>query len=204
MKLIVISTPHFFNGEADVIFSLMEEGLEILHLRKPEGKEEELRQLLKQIPNCYHNRIVLHDAFNLAKEFPVRGIHLNSRNGEIPDYFTGSISRSCHNLEEVKNSLNEKNLYHYVFLSPIFDSISKEGYSSGFPINTLVKAKEKGILTSKVFALGGIDPTNITQIKTLGFGGAAVLGFLWGKYPTLLDKKQLTNRFKLLKYSITK
>ncbi|WP_106827712.1 thiamine phosphate synthase [Parabacteroides pacaensis] len=204
MKLIVISTPHFFNGEADVIFSLMEEGLEIFHLRKPEGKEEELRQLLKQIPDRYHNRIVLHDAFNLAKEFQVKGIHLNSRNREIPDYFTGSVSRSCHTLEEVINSSNEKVLYNYVFLSPIFNSISKEGYVSGFPTSTLAKAKEKGILTSKVIALGGIDITNITQIKALGFGGAAVLGFLWGKYPTLSDKKQLTERFKLLRDSITK
>lgn len=204
MKLIVISTPHFFNGEADVVFSLMEEGLEIFHLRKPEGKEVEIRQLLKQVPTGYHNRIVLHDAFNLAKEFPVGGIHLNSRNREIPDYFTGSVSRSCHTLEEVKSALNKRDLYNYVFLSPIFNSISKEGYGSNFSTSTLVKAKEKGILTSQVFALGGIDRSNIIQIKTLGFGGAAVLGFLWGKYPTLSDKKQITERFQLLRDSITK
>ena len=35
MKLIVITTPQFFEGEAAAVTSLFQNGLEILHLRKP-------------------------------------------------------------------------------------------------------------------------------------------------------------------------
>ena len=35
MKLITITVPDFFEGEADAITSLFDAGLEILHLRKP-------------------------------------------------------------------------------------------------------------------------------------------------------------------------
>ena len=35
MKLIVITTPQFFEGEAEAVTSLFQNGLEMLHLRKP-------------------------------------------------------------------------------------------------------------------------------------------------------------------------
>ena len=69
----------------------------------------------------------------------------------------------------------------YLFLSPIFQSISKEGYGNGFPWYELEEARERGFINPKVFALGGIDASHIRQLKGLGFGGAVVLGALWGK-----------------------
>ena len=42
MKLIVITTPQFFEGEAEAVTSLFQNGLEILHLRKPGASAEEM------------------------------------------------------------------------------------------------------------------------------------------------------------------
>lgn len=42
MKLIVITTPQFFEGEAAAVTSLFQNGLEILHLRKPGASAEEM------------------------------------------------------------------------------------------------------------------------------------------------------------------
>ena len=77
--------------------------------------------------------------------------------------------RSCHSLEEV---CQYKNHMDYVFLSPVFDSISKQGYRAAFSIETLEQAR--GIIDEKVFALGGVTLDKITILEQLHFGGIAV------------------------------
>ena len=194
MKLIVITTPYFFEGESRIISRLFREGMERLHLRKPQSNMDELRMLLDAIPSEYHSRIVLHDHFELAIEYQLAGIHLNSRNHTRPEGFKGSISRSCHSLEEI----HENQELAYVFLSPIFQSISKEGYGSGFPMDVLEKAASDGIINEKVIALGGMDPTTIPLIKSLNFGGVAVLGALWGNEPSGNQIESIIERYKQL------
>ncbi len=154
MKLIVITTPQFFEGEAAAVTSLFQNGLEILHLRKPGASAEEMGNFLQQLPMEYMPRIVTHEQFQLASVFGLKGIHLNGRNPQIPSGYKGHVSRSCHSLEEV---LKHKSDCNYVFLSPIYDSISKEGYSSAYSCDTLQKAQQAGIIDSKVMALGGIS-----------------------------------------------
>ena len=50
MKLIVITTPQFFEGEAVAVTSVCQNGLEILHLRKPGASAEEMEYFLRQLP----------------------------------------------------------------------------------------------------------------------------------------------------------
>ena len=123
-KLVVITTPYFFADEASLIELLFAEGMSRLHLRKPDCKRDELEGLLDKISPAYYDRIVLHDWFTLAEERALGGIHLNKRNPEAPPLYKGSISRSCHSLEEI---IEYKPVCDYVFLSPIFQSRSKEG-----------------------------------------------------------------------------
>ena len=194
MKLIVITTPHFFEGESRILSLLFQEGMERLHLRKPQSNIDELRRLLETIPPEYYPRIVLHDHFELVLEYKPVGIHLNSRNYSVPEGFKGSISRSCHSLEEI----HENQKLAYVFLSPIFQSISKEGYGSGFPMEVLQKAASDGIINEKVIALGGMDQTTIPLVKPLNFGGVAVLGALWVNEPSGNQIEPIIERYKQL------
>lgn len=194
MKLIIITTPYFFEGEARIIAGLFQEGMKKLHLRKPQSSKDELRLLLEAIPAEYHTHIVLHDHFDLSGEYSIGGIHLNSRNCVVPEGFKGSISRSCHSLEEIQDN----GQLDYVFLSPIFQSISKEGYGSGFDIEVLRKAASDGIINKKVIALGGIDQTTIQLIEPLRFGGAAILGALWGDAPSEKQTDSIIKQFKQL------
>lgn len=87
-----------------------------------------------------------------------------------------TVSRSCHSIQEV---IRHKSECDYLFLSPIYDSISKEGYGAAFSRIELKRAAEEGIIDSQVFALGGVSLEHIPEIRSLGFGGAAVLGALW-------------------------
>lgn len=176
MKLIVITTPQFFEGEAAAITSLFRAGLEILHLRKPGASTGEIEELLHRLPAEYLPRIVTHEHFRLAASLGLKGIHLNGRNPQAPVGYAGHISRSCHSLEEVAAC---KPFCDYVFLSPIYDSISKEGYASAYTPDSLRRARQSGIIDYRVIALGGISSRHLPEVKALGFGGAALLGDIW-------------------------
>lgn len=179
MNIILLTQADFFEGETDIINKQFANGLQRLHLRKPTATKEELKAWIEDIRLPYRKRIVLHDHHDLAQAYGLGGIHLNRRNTEVPEWFSRNsftLSRSCHSISEI--TANQAD-FDYVFLSPIFDSISKEGYQSAFTRDELLEAKGKGILSKNVYALGGVTFENMNEIQDLGFCGAAILGAFW-------------------------
>ena len=192
MKLIILTAPDFLPAEAEVLTQLLAHGLYRLHLRKPDCTEEQLEQLIWQIPSSYYPRISLHDHFDLQARYQLGGIHLNGRNPHAPAHFQGLISRSCHTLEE---AAHYGPLTDYHFLSPIFDSISKQGYRAGFSEQQLRQAADKGIINKKTIALGGVSTDKLPYLASLGFGGAAFMGDIWKNYHTAADTPQVVDHF---------
>ena len=173
MLWLVITSPSFIPDEASFLHRLFVHGVDIVHLRKPGATAEECARLLDDLTSDDRRRIVIHDFFELAQPYGLRGIHLNARRSTVPDGWQGHVSRSCHSLEEVKRY---KDACDYVFLSPIFDSVSKQGYASAFTDETLREASKDGIIDHKVVALGGVTPDKIDYLQQLNFGGASMLG----------------------------
>lgn len=173
---IVITLPHFFDGEAGQIVQLLHSAVDLVHIRKPQASLHEVERLICQIPGEYRNRLVLHDHHQLAAKYQLHGIHLNSRNPLSPSGWQGSVSRSCHSLEEVKEW---KAKCDYVSLSPVFDSISKQGYRAAFTTSQLAQARAQGIIDHKVLALGGVTFSRLDEVLRMGFGGAMILGDAW-------------------------
>ena len=68
-------------------------------------------------------------------------------------------------MQSLSKMMNTKTQYTYVFLSPVFDSISKEGHKSHFKENRLVDKLET--TSKKVFALGGCDIDKVDKVKAL-------------------------------------
>ncbi|TGE06352.1 thiamine phosphate synthase [Hymenobacter fodinae] len=185
--LLVISPPAHLEAEQQLLLRLFEAGLQTYHVRKPGWSESELIAYLEQIPALYHDRLVVHSHYTLALQFPLKGIHLTERSRrasttpallrQLPGR---SISASLHTLHDV---LSHRWPYHYVFLSPIFPSISKPGYQADFKPEALEHALghlrgRRGYIP-KVVALGGVTPTNLPWVQQAGFAGAAVLGGIW-------------------------
>ncbi len=193
-----MTQPEFFVEEHQILTALFDEGLEILHLRKPHSEPVYSERLLTLIPEEYRKRIVVHDHFYLKNEYKLKGIHLNSRNLEIPKNYKGHISCSCHSAEEV---VARKKMCNYVLLSPVFDSISKEGYTSPFSPSMLAELAKKKVIDKKVMALGGVDLDNISMLKNHGFGGAVLLGAIWNHFNvhSTQDFKEMINHFRKLK-----
>ena len=198
MKLILMTPPSYFVEEDKIITALFEEGLDILHLRKPNTAPMYAERLLSLIPEQYHKRIVVHGHFYLKDEYKLKGIHLSERNPNVPGLYKGHLSRSCHTLEEIKA---HKKSHDYLLFSPAFTDESKQNFLGNYTREEIRKAHKAGIIDKKVIALGGIDTENIKQVKDLGFGGAAILGGIWDKFDTCCDRDYacLIEHFKKLK-----
>ena len=199
--VIVITMPEMFPGEADVVNTLFANGIQRLHLRKPGASEQEMAEWIGRIDLPFRQRIIVHDHHRLLRTMGLGGIHLNARNPEAPAWFSAerqkrrsvTLSRSCHSLEEIAQW---KGVCDYLFLSPIFDSISKGGYTSAFTRETLLQAYHDGLFSKPVYALGGVSADNIRSIYDYGFAGAAVIGSLWQVHPFTTDT--LVGRLKEL------
>ena len=176
MLIIAITQPYAIDREDAIIRHLLANGIDIVHLRKPDADIDYCRDLLRRLTTSERMRIVVHDYHALYDEFALRGIHLNRTLSSYPLNYQGTSSRSCHSFEEV---VIYKDECDYLFLSPIFDSISKRGYRSKFSHDDLLKASNSGIIDDKVIALGGVTPDKIVYLKSLNFGGVAMMGALY-------------------------
>ena len=176
MKIIAITSPKIIAEDAYLIRSLLKMDVFSVHLRKPEATIHECRQLLAQLTNNERAKIIIHDYPELYDEFALKGIHINKNITSLPNNYCGFKTRSCHSLEEIEIYKNE---YDYLFLSPIFDSISKVGHQSNFTHAELLKASIKGTIDNKIIALGGITLDKIPYFKELNFGGIAMIGGIY-------------------------
>lgn len=183
--LIVISDPLAREGEAGMVRQLFDEGLERFHLRKPGWSCEELYELLEAL-SPFHDRVVLHSHYCLAKEFPVGGVHIKV---DSPCYAV-SRSASLHSIKELEE-LRLK--FDYVFLSPFFPSISKPGYGPSFSHSALKSALE--VTPHTVVALGGISRERLLEARALGASGAALLGAVWRAPSPVAAFKSLLSEF---------
>ncbi len=187
-KLIVISNPEPLKGETEAVVRMFEYGLEYFHLRR-RMKNNDFEEFIKAIPEKFHPNIIIHTDYGLAEKFNLGGIHLKEENDSINSEFCKSIS--CHGIKEI---LNLKGKYKYVFLSPLFDSISKKGYKSNFDISGI--RKKIMDIDQTVIALGGIKAENASLTLNSGFEGIAVLGYLWQNF---VSSDKLLPRFLKLK-----
>lgn len=175
-RLIGITPERGVSDEQKRIVEFLNNGIDIFHIRKPNLTEEQLKYYLDEFPVEIRNRLTIHNYTFLASEFGLGGVHYNIQNPFIkPIHKDLRKSYSSHSISEMLETIK---IFDYVFLSPIYNSISKEGYNSKFRIEEL---KELNLINEKVIALGGVREENFEELKQIGFGGAALLGSLWKK-----------------------
>ncbi len=166
---IVITSPEFLPEEASYILRLLEsEAADFVDIRKPRAPDDAIATLINDIPEVFHHRLRLHDAFSIGHQLGISAYQLNRRHTTAPQNAT-SVTRSCHSLNEYSDK------YDYITLSPIFQSISKKDYTSPFNLEKLAIE----LPGKRVIALGGITPAHFSRIADAGFIGAAMLGYVW-------------------------
>jgi thiamine-phosphate pyrophosphorylase len=187
MKLIIITPTDTIENEAEWIIRLFENGLQSLHLRKHTATKNELDTWLNNIPAIFHHRIVIHQQPEMLTEYNLGGFHLNQyhhhQKEEIKNKLQShqTFSMSAHNFDEIKTADG----FDYYFISPVFDSLSKQGLCAAFDKATIENGLKENA-DKKIFALGGVCAQNLNALKKMGFAGAATLGNIW------LSKNPLT------------
>lgn len=172
-ELIVVSSPDIFSGEGAVINELFDSGLALLHLRKPNATVKEIQLLIDGVSPNYQDRIVLHHKVNLVVANNFKRLHINYSFFKTNKLPKGIVELSC-SVHSWKEYHEVKDEVEYVFISPVFDSISKPDYKA---VDELHEVPEnKG---ARIIALGGVNSDNLLTAKGIGYDGVAVLGTIW-------------------------
>lgn len=177
--IVLIAPENDIPNEIETLHQLFQEGLQYYHFRKPDKNYEAHCNYLNQIDSQYHNRIVVHYFHELINEFNLKGIHFQEQKridhiDNPGQYFKGlnmfgkTISSSFHEPQDIEACDFE---FDYHLLSPVFSSISKQGYNGrGFDVNHIDKT---------IIGMGGVTPHNLLKFDALGYQGVGVLGGIW-------------------------
>lgn len=189
MRTIIITGEKDLPQEVEAIRNLMSEKV-IVHVRKKEKTQEEMSTYLDQFNGLDKEYITIHGYPDLAINYKLGGIHL-SASDLLPEDFNwqGRLSRSCHSFSEI---FKLDQIYSYVFLSPVYNSISKPGYNSSFSEEELI-SNLSHIKDQNVYALGGVTVEKFDELDRFGFVGAAISGDFWNNKVTSWNK-YLTER----------
>ena len=201
MKLIILTKATFFVEEDKILTTLFEEGMDNLHLYKPDSEPVYSERLLTLLSEDYYRIIIVHDHFYLREEFGLKGIHLNTADAELPYGYKGHFSCTCHSIAELHDA---KKKADYVFLKTIFDSQSNPQDKQTISEEELREASRKGLIDKHVYAMGGINLDNIRQMRDLGFGGVVICGDLWNRFNIHQeqDYKDLISHFQKLQKAV--
>ncbi|WPO91344.1 thiamine phosphate synthase [Chryseobacterium sp. HR92] len=177
--MILVITPELIvPNETDTINQMFQEGLDLLHIRKPWLSRNEMIEFITQIDEPFHSQLVLHTHYDLGKEFNISRFHFREidRKEEVYKPFAEEniISTSVHDITTY-NTLDKE--WEYAFISPFFPSISKKGYGMDSTIKEEIKHRNNPDV--KLIALGGINQDNINEVFEAETDGAALLGAIW-------------------------
>lgn len=183
----VVTSPEALPGEISHINALLYAGLDVLLLRKPGFTTLQYERLLKGIDPLFFSRIMIAGQPELVVKYGLRGLHMSEalRSSVVPGDFKLSTSIHTEQLEtwsfepsephaalvEVQHVLPSNKMWHHLILGPVFNSISKPGYTG--------RLQEMKNIPANALAIGGITQYNIGELKPMGFCGAVLLGAIW-------------------------
>ena len=180
MKWFALSSPDNYPDEAARFKSLIQKGTTAIYLRKPTLSQSIYEKYITSFPLPIRSKLLVHAPVEQALEWGVWGIHFRAKEEPKRIQTIGKLhsTKACHTLNELAQYSERVD---YLFLSPLFDSLSKPNYRSDFSDNELRAATTTGTINSRSIALGGITPEKVDLCREYGFGGVAFLGYLWQK-----------------------
>lgn len=180
--MIVITNPIHNTSEIDTIHALLENELGLLHIRKPDFSETEMKTFVSKIKTTFRHRLVLHNHHQLALKFGIYRIHFTEKNRVETSQESlenwkkrgYTLSTSIHQMSDFERL---SSVFDYAFFGPVFNSISKPNYVSNLDFKKELEQRENN--TTALIALGGITAQNIKTAFAFGFDDVAILGTIW-------------------------
>ncbi len=165
----------------DVVHKSLDVGIRFVQLREKDLNSLDLYNLAKKIKSLttkYGAHLLINDRVDIALAIEAEGVHLPVASlplAKIRQLLGNNkiIGKSIH----LPNSLNDKDItgIDFVTLSPVFKSAEGKVYKTKtIGIHRLKKAIST--IPVPVYALGGVQPGNINELKNVGVSGIAVSG----------------------------
>lgn len=191
--MIIISNPTPQVGEIETIHSLFENGLKLLHVRKPEFTKLEMEVFVSAIRQEYRNQLSLHSHHQLAKAFGINRIHFTEKKrNETSEKCLKEwkergfkLSTSIHRMIDFEKL---STVFDYAFFGPVFESISKPKYASDIDFKKKLEQRKNN--ETSLVALGGITSDKIKTALEYGFDDVALLGTIWNSNNPIENFKQ--------------
>jgi thiamine-phosphate pyrophosphorylase len=202
---VLITSEHFIKDEFKFLNKFLEHDVYI-HIRKPFAYTVQISNLLNSISPEFYPKISMHNHYEILNNYLLGGIHLSafnrpsieSRLSQMP-YVLKNL-RISYSLHENDKNVSLKFFPHYVFISPVWNSISKPGYEGK---NLSPEEFNLNPQTLKI-ALGGIKTENVEQTFLRGYDGIAVCGYVWNSLNPFKKFEKIYNEYLKCKTAVLK
>ncbi len=177
---IVLFTPNDGSWDVKTVRRLLDAGLNRLHVQyRRDWREADYIKFLEALPPEFWPRIVLEEHPDLVVERKLGGLQIRPTD-RAPRHWpkAAKLSAKCHSYDELCRADKK---CEYVFLTPMFESISKKDHR---PRRTslehqVIVERWKADGGCPVFALGGVTAKHVDQVRAMGFDGLAFIGAVW-------------------------
>ena len=178
-----------------VVEQALDGGVRAIQLREKDlgGKELfELADKISALCRRYNAQFFINDRIDVALAVDAAGVQLSSTSIPIeearallgPDK---NIGVSTHSIEEAKDA--ERCRADFVLFGPVYFTPSKAGFGEPQGLATLKKIVEN--LSLPVYAIGGIKPGNIPEVKRTGVRGVALISAIIGAADPTTESKRI-------------
>ncbi|MDY3797405.1 MAG: thiamine phosphate synthase [Agathobacter sp.] len=180
LKLYAITDSSWLNGDtlAHQVELAIAGGATIVQLREKNKSKEALKELaleIKSVCNRYKVPFIVNDDVELAKEIDADGVHVGQNDASVKsarqilgaDKIVGATAKT---IEQAQ--IAQEQGADYLGSGAVFGSTTKK---DALPMTMELLNEICHSVQIPVVAIGGIDATNIGQLKGTGIAGAAVV-----------------------------
>lgn len=161
------------------IESALEAGASVIQLREKDLPVRELLDMalwMRELTKEFDAKLIINDRVDVALSVGADGVHLGRNSVPAPaarKIFGDKliIGVSTHSIGEACDAYNDG--ADFVTLGPIYRTPSKLKY--GNPLGVDVIREVKSRIPIPVFAIGGITPDRIKEVRKSGADGVAVI-----------------------------
>lgn len=177
----IISHTGIIPDETIIWEQLLDEGADSILVRKPGLPLSGYETLIQQVAPAYRNRLMIAEHATLCERYGLQGVHfgeaaradLSAEQLNSYEEHHWLLSTSIHSADTLHVT---SNAWGQLLLSPVFNSISKPGYTAAFDSSFRL---DKDGFEGNVLALGGISDATAAKAREMQFDGIALLGAIW-------------------------
>lgn len=163
----------------DIVMQAVAGGVDMVQLREKDMSDEEMTELARRL----HERLkptgvslIINDRVNVAKAIDAEGVHVGQSDMSYTEVrkilgHDKIIGLSCENMQQVIEA-NDLDV-DYIGISPVFSTPTKTDTAAPFGLEGLREACR--LSRHEIVAIGGINISNIRDIRDAGADSAAVV-----------------------------